>query len=360
VQGKTKILKLIFSAVVAILLSMEMSTSVFAHHFTTYIFNDTTQPRKPGPDSIKIIVHNKDKDSFYVALKDSLSIEKPVYESVSKIIAISDIEGNFNGLYSFLIANKVMDKNYNWIFGNGHVVFLGDFVDRGAASVEVLWLIYKLDDEAAKEGGKVHFILGNHEAINIQGVGFSEKRKAGNDEYVTDVPFDKTNRVFFSANATLGKWLRTKNTIEKIGDYLFVHAGISPKILAFKADIQEINNTIRENIEHDLYHDPGKNKFANLLIGREGPLWFRGMAMNYKYYNKVTASEFSQIQIYFGSPKIVIGHTPFTEIGTDFNGSLIRIDTPHSEEKFSGGTMGLLIQDGVEFKIDDKGRKTRL
>jgi hypothetical protein len=67
-----------------------------------------------------------------------LKVERSIYDSVAEVIVISDIEGNFNALYNFLIANKVMDKNYNWIFGSGHVVFLGDFVDRGGQSVEAL------------------------------------------------------------------------------------------------------------------------------------------------------------------------------------------------------------------------------
>ena len=318
------------------------------------------QTKHPKTDSIKVVVPNKEKDSFYVKLKDTLSVEPSVYDSASKIVAISDIEGNFNGLYSFLIANKVMDENYNWTFGTGHVVFLGDFVERGNASMQVLWLIYKLEDEAIENGGRVHYILGNHEALDIAGIGFSEKKYTTGEEYVTDVPFDKSHKALYSTKSELGRWLRTKNSIERIGDYVFVHGGISPKIFSFKSDFDKINNTIRENIEHDLYHDPGKNQFANFLLGREGPLWFRGLAMDYKYYDKVAALEFKQILAYFSCRKIVIGHTPFAEIQTDFDGSLIKIDTPHGQEKFSGATIGLLIENNVEFKVDDKGNRTRL
>jgi hypothetical protein len=318
------------------------------------------QTKNPNTDSIKVVVPNKDKDSFYVKLKDTLRIEPSVYDSASKILAISDVEGNFNGLYSFLISNNVIDENYNWTFGDGHVVFLGDFVDRGNASAQVLWLIYKLEAEAGIHGGKVHYILGNHEVMDIQEIGYSEKRYIEGEESVIDVPFDKSNKILFSTNSELGRWLRTKNSIEKIGNYIFVHGGISPDILSFKPNLDTINNTIRKNIQYDLYHKPGKNRFANFLLGREGPLWFRGLAMEYKYYDKVTPSQLKKIQAYFNCRTIVIGHTPSQEIQTDFDGSLIKIDTPHGLEKFSGATDGLLIENDVEFKVDDKGNKTRL
>ncbi|HKC37712.1 MAG TPA: metallophosphoesterase [Chitinophagaceae bacterium] len=321
------------------------------------LFKEKTSKR----DTIKITVPNKDKDFFYVELKDSLKVERSTYENASEIIVISDIEGNFNGLYSFLISNKVMDKNYNWIFGNGHVVFLGDFVDRGTQSIQVLWLIYKLEQEAMKQDGKVHYILGNHEILNIQGAGYTDNIYIKNDQYSTTVtPFDESHKILHSTKTELGKWLRTKNSIEKIGNYIFVHGGISPKILSFKPDLDKINNTIRENIEDDLYNNPERNKLANFLIGREGPLWFRGLAIKYKYYNKVSQSEFKQIQVYFNSPKIVIGHTPVNDIQTDFDGALVKTDVAHGQEKFSGKTKGLLIENDIEYKIDDNGNKSKL
>ena len=320
-------------------------------------FKETSSKR----DTVKITVPNNDKDFFYVELKDSLIIDRSTYENVSHIIEISDIEGNFNALYSFLISNNVMDKNYNWIFGNGHVVFLGDFVDRGTQSIQVLWLIYKLEQEAVKQGGKVHYILGNHEILNIQGAGYNDNVLIKDEQYNTaSVAFGKSHEILHSSKSELGKWLRTKNSIEKIGNYTFVHGGLSPKIISFKPGLDNINNTIRENIEHDLYNNPKKNKLANFLIGREGPLWFRGLVMKYKYYDKVTQSEFKKIQNYFKSPKIVIGHTGVNDIETGFDGGLIKTDVTHGQEKISGRTKGLLIENGIEYKIDDKGNRSKL
>lgn len=64
-----------------------------------------------------------------------------------KIVAISDIEGNFYGFSNFLIAYNVIDANYNWTFSNGHLILNGDFVYRGNNVVPVLWLIYKLEKQ---------------------------------------------------------------------------------------------------------------------------------------------------------------------------------------------------------------------
>jgi hypothetical protein len=323
--------------------------------------NHVSQKEISKKDTITIKVPNKDKDIFYVELKDSLKVERSAYDNVSEIIVISDIEGNFNGLYSFLISNRVMDKNYNWTFGKGHVVFLGDFVDRGNESIQVLWLIYKLEQEAMKQDGKVHYILGNHEVLNMQGAGYTDNRyKNDVQSSTTKITFDESHNILHSAKSELGKWLRTKNAIEKIGNYTFVHGGISPRILSFKPDLDIINNTIRENIEYDLYNYPKRNKLANFLIGREGPFWFRGLAMKYKYYDKISQEEFKQIQTYFNSLKFVIGHTSVNDIQTDFDGALIKIDVTHGLEKYSGRTRGLLIENDIEYKIDDNGIRSKL
>mgnify|MGYP000951887711 CR=1 FL=1 len=63
----------------------------------------------------------------------------------------------------------MIDQNLNWTFGKGHLVLVGDFVDRGVFVTQVLWLIYKLEQDAENQGGQVHFVIGNHELKAMQG-----------------------------------------------------------------------------------------------------------------------------------------------------------------------------------------------
>ena len=90
-------------------------------------------------------------------------------------------------------------------------------------------------------------------------------------------------------------------------------------------------------------------KKANLIMGRLGPLWYRGLVQDYKeYYNKVNMTQLNKILTYYEADRIVIGHTIVSDqITTDFNNKIIRVDIKHATEKFSGQTEGLLI-DGKE------------
>ena len=73
-----------------------------------------------------------DKNQYFsLRLKEKLTNESAVYPMPEKLIAISDIEGEFEAFRSFLIANGVMNKKYKWTFGKGHLVTVGDFFDRG-------------------------------------------------------------------------------------------------------------------------------------------------------------------------------------------------------------------------------------
>jgi len=104
---------------------------------------------------------------FNTRLKAKLKNEPTDYPKAEKILAISDIEGNFEALRRFLLSHKVIDDQYNWTFGNGHLVCVGDFVDRGVYVTECLWLIYDLEEKAKAAGGYVHFLIGNHEVLNM-------------------------------------------------------------------------------------------------------------------------------------------------------------------------------------------------
>lgn len=313
-------------------------------------------------DSLFVKVDNDDNDKFSFQLKDSIKLENETYNLPDKIIVISDIEGNFDAFSGFLLNNKVIDNNYNWIFGNGHLLLNGDFVDRGKNVTQVLWLIYKLENQADKQGGKVHYILGNHEIMNFQGNANYNKKKykrvaqliSKNDSITVATKF------MYSDKTELGKWLRSKNVIEKIGNYLFVHAGISPEILKYSVSISDINRIARDNWDKNLYDEEENNKVENFITGKKGIYWYRGLAQDYKYYEKIKDTELNKVLKYYQADKIIFGHTVVEDITKEFKGKTINIDVKHGEEKNSEKTKGLLIEKGIEYKIDGKGTKTKL
>jgi cytochrome oxidase Cu insertion factor (SCO1/SenC/PrrC family) len=71
---------------------------------------------------INVQSDRKDK-SFQVKLKSKLEFEPSEYIKPEKLFVFSDIEGNFEAMRRLLQSNKIIDENFNWIFGNGHLVF---------------------------------------------------------------------------------------------------------------------------------------------------------------------------------------------------------------------------------------------
>ncbi|MEA1972405.1 MAG: metallophosphoesterase, partial [Candidatus Cloacimonadota bacterium] len=211
-----------------------------------YIYHENGNLRVVSVDSLNKItdtittkdtfvceVENEDRDSFTFKLQNEFAITPSHYEKPKKMLAISDIEGNFNAFYSLLISNKVIDNNLNWVYGAGHLVLVGDFVDRGENVTQCLWLIYKLDYQSKQAGGQVHFILGNHEVMT-----FKARTRYIAEKYIAlaqQVFAKEDNKLaykeLFSRNSELIRWMKTKNFIEKIGDVIFVHAGLSSDIM---------------------------------------------------------------------------------------------------------------------------------
>jgi hypothetical protein len=307
-------------------------------------------------------VNNSDNDQFTFQLKDSITFEPNFYELPEKLIVISDIEGNFDGFSSFLINNGVIDKNFNWTFGNGHLLLNGDFVDRGENVTQVLWLIYKIENQAQKQGGKLHYILGNHEIMNFQGnANYNKKKYKRVAQLISKNDSLREATIFMYSDKTeLGKWLRSKNVVEKIGNYIFVHAGISPEILKYNVSLSDINQIARNNWDKNLYDEEENNKVENFITGKKGVYWYRGLAQDYKYYDKIKENELNEVLKFYQADKIIFGHTVVENITKEFNGKTINTDVKHGQEKNSDKTKGLLIQNGIEYKINGKGTKTKI
>jgi hypothetical protein len=293
------------------------------------------------------VLTDEDGKTFTVKLKKELENEKTEFSKVSKQFIVSDIEGNFGAFRKLLQANNVIDANYNWTFGNGHLVLTGDFVDRGTQQTEVLWLIYSLEEKAKAAGGYLHYVLGNHEIMNMSG-----DLRYLNAKYVEHASLLKENfPALYGVNTELGRWLRTKNVVEKVGDILFCHGGISAIVNKMDISTSKLNKVVRPYFADSTsnYNTPE----AEILYSDLGPFWYRG------YYSGVKAST-TQIDSTLSAYKvkhIATGHTVIADtISALYNGKVLNTDVHHAK----GHTEALLIEDGKYYRVTATGEKFRI
>ncbi len=92
-----------------------------------------------------------------------------------------------------------------------------------------------------------------------------------------------------------------------------------------------------------------------------GPLWYRGMVMDYKtYYKKQSRKAFDKVLDHFAAQKVIIGHTVVDRVSTDYDDRLIKIDVKHGKEKNSTKTQGLLWETDKWWVVDGAGGKKAL
>ncbi len=296
----------------------------------------------------KLVIHVSTDEPgkvFPVTLKQKLHIEKCEYKRVNKQLVISDIEGNFRAFRRLLQANGVMDAKFNWTFGEGHLVLNGDFFDRGNQVTEVLWLIYSLEEKAKVAGGYVHFILGNHEIMNMNGdLRYVQKKYIGNAYLLGERYVD-----LYGEDSELGRWLRTKNIVEKIGNMLYVHGGISAPMNKLKIPVTEINEVARP-----FYADSSfqyENRKQEVINGDDGPFWYRG----YYQGNKMASREQidSSLALY-NTRHIATGHTVVADtVSTWYDGKIFNTDVRHA----SGFSEALLVENDKFFRVNTVGEK---
>lgn len=287
-------------------------------------------------------------DRFSFLLQDTLTIQPDDYPMPERIIVLSDIEGDFQAFKTMLMGAKVINRDFNWIFGKGHLVLLGDYFDRGMNVTECLWLAYKLEVEAAKAGGKVHFILGNHEILNLQG-----NMEYVRNKYVANAALiGESYPLWFDQNAELGRWLRTKNAVERIGDYVFCHGGISPQLARSNMTLHDINRIGRQYLGRPQETIPAGNPKA-VYDMQTGIFWCRMVAKN-----QLTMAEVQDVLRFAGAKRMVIGHTLVPDLTAQYGGRVICIDLYHEENLRRGFMKTLLIEDGFCYGIDSRGEKT--
>ncbi len=285
---------------------------------------------------------------FEFTLKKSHKSPPAVFPQPEKLFAISDIEGNFQAFTATLIGNGVVTKKLKWNYGEGHLVLVGDFFDRGDQVTECLWLIYKLEQEALAAGGRVHFVLGNHEEMNMRGDTRHAVKKYKTVAQFMSIPVKK----LYGKNTEFGRWLRTRNIMVKIGTTIFTHGGIGPKFAVKKIPIKKVNAIARVNMGRAMNQMDG---VSNIVFAKNGPLWYRG------YFDGSIGEEAIGISLqYYDATQVVVGHTVMEEISSLFDGKVIAIDIKHKEKLKNNGFNAITMLDNQIFKVNAFGKKEKL
>ena len=296
-----------------------------------------------------------DSTAFEFKLKSEFQSPESIYDDNQPILAISDIESSFKTFLDFLITNKVIDDKLNWTFGKGHLVLVGDFVDRGFSTKQVLWFIYKLEQDAKQKGGNVHFILGNHELKNMEG-----KYEAASPKYYgVAAILGKHHNDLYSKDSFIGKWMSSKNTIERINGVLFTHGGIHPDIANHDVTLDDLNRINRNNYYKSYFPKPEKNIEQLVLSSKKGICWYRG------YFKDDLSQEDVEKGIQkFDANAVVVGHTIQSKVKSHFNGKVIAIDVKHPNDYYKNWphqeSEALLIEQGKHYRVLANGNKKEL
>jgi tetratricopeptide (TPR) repeat protein len=319
--------------------------------------------------------------------------KEPEYEwtGVERIVAIGDIHGAFDNFVAVLKNAKLVDHKLRWTGGKTHLVQNGDILDRGPHSRKTMNLLMKLQDKAEDDGGRVHVLIGNHEAMNVVGLtdlvsarefesyidhDSAARRASAFERYyealrrearakderlprksLAERDFKKKyplgwleHRSAFGKNGEYGSWIRRLNAAIKINGVVFSHGDFSEKFS--EIGIEALNQRVRQELSGEI---PIENGYT---FDTEAPLQYRGLAqvnLN-RVAQEAELARVDRILANLGATRMVVGHTSTPGvIVSRFGGKHISIDTGMLELYRGGHRAALLIEgEGLE-AIHDGG-----
>ncbi|ADV67777.1 metallophosphoesterase [Deinococcus maricopensis] len=247
---------------------------------------------------------------------------------------VGDVHGALRKLISMLHAARLTDARGRWTGGSARVVFLGDYLDRGPDGLGVVRLVRALERDAAKRGGNVTALLGNHEVMFLAALQYPKlirhsptfgqityreywRANGGQDPDLTGVSFDDLT------------WLRERPAAHRDGNWLMMHAD-STMYLQYGQSLRELNQNV-----------------LTVMTTVNAPDWeifMADFAERLAFRGARGADRAQRMLRAYGGDRIVHGHTPVQYITQD--------DPDHDERGtplWSGGGLALNVDGGMAY-----------
>ena len=306
---------------------------------------DKPKPPEPAPASTKAT------PAVTAAAADagSLAVSKPAPE---RVVAIGDLHGDLEATRRALRLAGGIDEKDAWIGGKLVLVQTGDLIDRGDDDRTILDLIERLKGEAAKAGGEVVALVGNHEIMNAE-LDFRYVTRGAFSAFADVSPKDERmaetaqkvdsnargRAAAFLPHGPYAKMLAQRPVVARVGDTIFVHGGVLPKHV--KSGLDAINDGTRKWLLGESRALPKE------ITAEDGPLWTRMYSASPGPSECKTLDDALKA---LNAKRMVMGHTPQKpDINPACDEKAWRIDTGMS--KYYGGQVQVLEIRGDSVKV---------
>jgi len=245
-------------------------------------------------------------EHFFTNLKPNYQ-NKDILPPCKRIIVIGDIHGDWNITQKIFLKYKLINSNGKWIAEpkDTKVVQVGDILDRGGrpdtigdecSEIKIMDFLDEIHEQAQLYGGGVYCILGNHELMNVVG----NFNYSGKESIKCFGGKEGRKNAFRPGGVMAQRFANSRNTVMKIGKFLFVHGGFNEKHLT--KSIPEINKIMKKFLNGDekLYN----KDFMDYYMAYNGILWNRELSLGSPNCEKL-----EKILQHFNVNGLIVGHT---------------------------------------------------
>jgi hypothetical protein len=263
-----------------------------------------------------------------------------------RLIAIGDVHGDLAATRAALRLGGAIDADDRWIGAGLTVVQTGDQLDRGDDERQIVDLLSRLAEDAAKSGGRVVALNGNHEIMNVQGdfryvtpgavTSFDGVTPRSPHARTASPPFQERAAAFLPGGAYALE-LSERDVIAVVGDSVFVHGGVLPEHVRY--GIERINRETREWMRSG-------DRVAPVSVANErAPVWMRDYSID--PVPEQTCAVLGEVLGMLRVRRMVVGHTTQRNGITSACGDRVyRIDVGLSRYYGDGPIQVLEISEG--------------
>jgi hypothetical protein len=255
-------------------------------------------------------------------------------DTFTTLYAVSDLHGHLAEMtsllarYALVAPEPAQPSSIVWTGGDATLVVVGDLIDKGPESLEVVEALMALQSSASKTGGTVLVLMGNHEAEFLASPTDTKAEGTGGIDLELGAQSPPVDPVAFASGADpRGAWVRQLPLGARVADWFFSHAGDTGG-----QTVAELDATLSAALASTTGFGSSTITGSSSLLESRG--WYTPQVVS------ANASALGVKHIVFGHDPNAFGATGTMAAPAEYAGGLYKIDTGLG----SGASSGALLR----------------